>query len=85
MIKVLNHHKVVVLSLYETSNLDLFTVNRLNAIIRDISLSNKFIYIDINEIIKKENFLNTKSHYLNYEAHKLIYKEIKKKNNQYIS
>ena len=78
MLKMLNKNKVIILGLYSKGQIDLMNTVKLNALIRDITLSNNFIYIDINNIIKPEYFLTSNSHYLNYEAHKAIYKEIKK-------
>ncbi len=78
MIKLLNQNKVIVLSLYNTPFQDILTINKLNAIIRDVALSNNFIFVDIASITKENYFLNKTSYYLNYEGHKAIYQEIKK-------
>ncbi len=78
-IKILNTKKVVVLSLYKTKNMDELTISRLNAIIRDLTLSNNFIYIDINNILNNDAYyLDKNSFYINYLGHKAIYNEIKK-------
>ena len=77
IIKNLNNKKVIVLGIYNTPKHDLLSTNKINAIIRDLSLSNKFIFIDIASDIKKEHFLNNNSYYINYEAHKIIYAKIK--------
>lgn len=79
MIKVLNQKKVVIISLYTWGKNDLLTIEKLNASIRDISLSNSFLFIDINKILMdKEYYLTTDSYYINYIGHKRIYEEIKK-------
>ena len=76
LIKKLNNKKVIVLSLYQPKNQDILTISKLNAIIRDETLSHNFIFLDINNCIKSTSFLNN-NHYLNYEAHKKIYELIK--------
>ena len=78
IIKSLNPKKVIVLSLYNKNIQDALTINKLNAIIRDITLSNNYTFIDINILIKNEYYLSPNSYYLNYKGHKTIYKEIKK-------
>lgn len=78
MIKMLNQNKVFVIGLYNTPFQDALTINRLNAIIRDVSISNDFIFVDISNIAQNEYYLDKTSYYLNYEGHKAIYQEIKK-------
>lgn len=78
LIKTLNHNQVIVLSLYPTKNHDALTINRLNAIIRDITLTNNFIFLDISSIIKSEYFIPNNDTYLNYLGHEAIYNELKK-------
>ncbi|MDE5540145.1 MAG: hypothetical protein K2J20_06655 [Bacilli bacterium] len=79
MIKMLNHNKVIVLGIYQTTNQDALTIAKINAIIRDVALSNSFTFIDITSLsANSKYFLDKKSHYINYEGHKAIYKEIKK-------
>ena len=78
MIKMLNHNKVIVIGIYKTKHQDELVINKVNAIIRDISLSNGFKFIDISEISNHdEYFLTATSHYINYEGHKNIYQKIK--------
>lgn len=75
----LNYNKVIVLSLYNTKNKDILTTNKLNAIIRDITLTHNFIFLDINELLKDQDiYFNQESYYLNYKGHKKISKEIQK-------
>ncbi len=76
-IKSLNHKQVIVLGIYNTNNHDALSTSKINAIIRDITLSNNFTYVDISNLITNNYFLTNNSHYLNYEAHKLIYEQIK--------
>lgn len=79
MISVLNHNKVIILGLYQTSTHDALTTEKLNAIIRDIALSNNFIFVDINKTLNNPDYyLDSKSYYINYLGHKAIYQEIKK-------
>lgn len=78
MIKMLNQNKVFVIGLYNTPFQDALTINKINAIIRDISISNDFIFVDISNIAKDKYYLDKTSYYLNYEGHKAIYQEIKK-------
>ena len=78
IIKTLNTNKVIVLGLYTRNNQNLLSINKINSIIRDITLTNNFIYIDIAHLIEDKYYLNINSTYLNYEGHKAIYKEIKK-------
>ena len=79
MIKVLNQKKVVIISLYTWGKNDLLTIEKLNASMRDISLSNGFLFVDINKILMNEEYyLTTDSYYINYIGHKRIYEEIKK-------
>ncbi len=77
MIKMLNQKKVIVLGLYTAHKYDAYTIERLNAIIRDLTLSNNFIFLDINNILaNKEYYLSNESYHLNYLGHKAIYQEI---------
>ena len=78
-IKSLNHKQVIVLSIYNIANHDLLSTSKINAIIRDLAMSNNFTFIDISKIITEDYFLTNNSHYLNYEAHKQIYDQIKPK------
>ena len=79
MIKMLNNKKVIVVSLYTWGRNDLLTIEKLNASIRDIALSNNFLFVDINKILlNKEYYLSEESYYINYIGHKMIYNEIKK-------
>lgn len=78
MIKLLNHNKVIVLGLYENPFKDPLTINKINAIIRDVALTNSFTFVDITKIAKKEYYLTSDSYYLNYNGHKAIYNKIKK-------
>ena len=79
MIKMLNGKKVIILSLYSWGKNDLLTIEKLNAGIRDIALSNGFLFVDINKILmNKDYYLSTDSYYINYLGHKSIYEELKK-------
>ena len=79
MIKMLNGKKVIVISLYTWGKNDLLTIEKLNAGIRDIALSNGFLFVDINKILmNKDYYLSTDSYYINYLGHKSIYEELKK-------
>ena len=79
MIKMLNGKKVIVISLYTWGKNDILTIEKMNASIRDIALTNNFLFIDINKIILEDNYFLTKdSYYINYIGHKRIYDEIKK-------
>ena len=79
MIKVLNQNKVILISLYTWGKNDLLTIEKINASIRDIALTNGFLFIDINKILMNEEyFLQKNSYYINYLGHKRIYEEIKK-------
>ncbi len=78
IIKELNNNKVYVLSIYPTKEHDLLEIAKINAIIRDISISKSFTFIDISNSLKESYFLSKNSHYINYEGHKKIYEEIKK-------
>ncbi|MCM1053047.1 MAG: hypothetical protein NC483_03650 [Ruminococcus sp.] len=78
LIKVLNSNKVIVLGIYETPNHDALTTSKINAIIRDITLSNNFIFLDINNILQNPKYyFNDNKYYINYEGHKAIYEKIK--------
>ena len=78
-IKKLNNKKVFVISLYTIKKEELSSIEKLNALIREESERNNFIFIDITNIInKKEYYLDPKSYYLNYHGHLAIYNEIKK-------
>lgn len=78
LIANLNYHKVIILGIYNTKNKDILTTNNLNAIIRDITLSHKFLFLDINTILQDKNIYFTETYYLNYKGHQKIYTEIKK-------
>lgn len=78
-IKLLNTKKVIILGLYKTKTIDDLTISRLNAIIRDLALTNNFTFIDINHILNNESYyLDKSSFYINYLGHRAIYNEIKK-------
>ncbi len=77
MLKMLNQKKVIVLGIYPHNELDILNASKINAIIRDIALSNDFTFLDINNVITKDNFLNNTSPYINYEGHKRIYELLK--------
>lgn len=79
MIKLLNKNKVVIISLYKWGKNDLLTIEKINASIRDIALTNNFLFIDINKILMNNKYyLTSDSYYINYLGHQAIYKEIKK-------
>lgn len=79
MIKMLNNNKVIVISLYTWGKNDLLTIEKINASLRDIALTNNFLFIDINKILINQNYyLSKESYYINYLGHKSIYEEIKK-------
>lgn len=79
MIKILNHHKVIVLGIYTIKDEELMNTAKINAKIRDLAITNDFTFIDIQEILKnKDYYLDNKSYYINYLGHKAIYNEIKK-------
>lgn len=79
MIKMLNNNKVIIIGLYPKTTKELLPINKINAIIRDIALSNNFIFVDITDIYNhSEYFLSKDSYYINYEGHKYIYNTIKK-------
>ena len=79
MIKVLNQNKVILISLYTWGKNDVLTIEKINASMRDIALTNNFLFIDINKILmNKKYYLSTESYYINYLGHKSIYNEIKK-------
>lgn len=79
MINLLNKNKVVIISLYTWEKNDLLTIEKLNASVRDIALTNNFEFVDINKILMNEEyFFQKNSYYINYLGHKRIYEEIKK-------
>lgn len=79
MIKILNKNKVIIIGHYKTTYHDNLEIAKINAIIRDISLSNNFKFIEINNILNNNNYyLDKNNYYLNYLGHKKIYEEIKK-------
>ena len=79
MIKMLNNNKVIVVSLYTWGKNDLLTIEKINASLRDIALTNNFLFIDINKILMNQDYyLSKESYYINYLGHKSIYEEIKK-------
>lgn len=79
MINLLNHNQVIVLGIYKTKNQDALSVAEINAIIRDITFSNNFTFVDINDIgINPAYYLDKNSYYINYVGHKEIYKQLKK-------
>ena len=79
MINLLNKNKIVIISLYTWEKNDLLTIEKLNASVRDIALTNHFEFIDINKILMNEEyFFQKNSYYINYLGHKRIYEEIKK-------
>lgn len=78
LIKTLNYNTVIIIGLYPTNNREILTIAKLNAYIRDIALSNNFLYLDITSIKDHpEYFLNPQSYYINYQGHSYIYHEIK--------
>ena len=77
LIKSLKTNQVFILSLYKTNNNDYLSIAKINAIIRDITLSNSFNFIDISSLFKQEDFFPN-TYYLNYLGHKKIYEKIKK-------
>ncbi len=77
IIKTLNNNKVFVLSIYPTKNHDLLTISKINAIIRDTTLTNSFTFIDLSNCFDEKNFLNQHSYYINYQGHQKIYEKIK--------
>lgn len=79
IIKVLNKNKVIIIGLYKWGKNDLLTIEKVNASIRDIALTNNFLFIDINKILMDNKYYFTQdSYYTNYLGHQAIYKEIKK-------
>ena len=79
MINLLNKNKIVIISLYTWGKNDLLTIEKLNASVRDIALTNNFEFVDINKILMNEEyFFQKNSYYINYLGHKRIYEEIKK-------
>ncbi len=79
MVNMLNQNKVIIISLYTWGKNDLLTIEKLNASMRDIALTNGFLFVDINKILMNEEyFLQKDSYYINYLGHKRIYEEIKK-------
>lgn len=79
MIKMLNNNKVIVISLYTWGKNDLLTIEKINASLRDIALTNNFLFLDINKILMNQDYyLSKESYYINYLGHKSIYEEIKK-------
>lgn len=77
MIKLLNNKKVIVLGLYTMKNEEELNIMKLNAIIKDFSIKNNFIFLDINNMLKEDKYyLDKNSYYINYEGHKRIYEEI---------
>ncbi len=79
MIKMLNHNKVIVLGIYKTKNHDYLSIAEINAIIRDITFSNNFTFLDISNIGENAKYYLTKdSYYINYQGHKEIYHKLKK-------
>ena len=79
MINLLNKNKIVIISLYTWEKNDLLTIEKLNASVRDIALTNNFEFVDINKILMNEEyFFQKNSYYINYLGHKRIYEEIKK-------
>ena len=79
MIKMLNDKKVIVISLYTWGKNDFLTIEKINASLRDIALTNGFYFIDINKILmNKEYYLTKDSYYINYLGHKAIYNELKR-------
>lgn len=79
MIKMLNNKKVFIISLYTWGKNDFLTIEKLNASLRDITLTNGFFFIDVNKVLmNKEYYLTEDSYYINYLGHKAIYNELKK-------
>ena len=79
MIKMLNQYKVIVIGLYTWDKNDFLTIEKINASIRDIALTNGFEFLDINKIMMDKNYyLTIDSYYINYLGHKRIYEEMKK-------
>ena len=79
MLKMLNHNKVIIIGIYKTKHQDELSIANINAIMRDIAISNNFIFIDISEIGASPNYyLNKESYYINFEGHKEIYYKLKK-------
>lgn len=79
MINMLNNKEVFIIGLYTIKKEELASIERLNAILREESTNNNFIFIDITNIVnKKEYYLDSKSYYINYQGHLAIYNEIKK-------
>ena len=79
MVNMLNQNKVIIISLYTWGKNDLLTIEKLNASMRDIALTNGFLFVYINKILMNEEyFLQKDSYYINYLGHKRIYEEIKK-------
>jgi len=79
MIKMLNNKKVIVLGLYTIKKQELLNINKINAIIREACLSNKFTFINISSNLNKNEYYFAKdSYYINYLGHKEIYNKISK-------
>ena len=79
MIKMINNKKVIVLGLYTIKKQELLNINKINAIINEACISNKFTFIDISSILTDNNYYFTKySYYINYLGHKEIYNKISK-------
>lgn len=78
IIKILNQNQVIIIGLYPKNKNELLYIAKINAVIRDIALTNNFIFIDISNISNHEEYFLTKtSYYINYEGHKAIYDSIK--------
>ncbi len=79
IIKVLTQKKVIIISLYTWGPNDLLTIEKLNASIRDLALTNDFLFLDINKLLmNKDYYLSQDSYYINYLGHKAIYQDLKK-------
>ncbi len=79
VIKVLNQKQVIIIGLYTWGKNDILTLEKINASIRDLALTNGFLFLDINKILMtKDYYLAKDSYYINYLGHKSIYEELKK-------
>ena len=77
IIKKLNSNKIIIISLYTIKKEETLNIMKINSYLKDITLKNNAIFIDISNI-KNDYLFSNNSYYLKYLGHKNIYEQIKK-------
>ena len=78
-IKKLTSKKVIILGLYTIKKEEELNIMKLNAYLKDKAQEYHYQFIDINYLLKNNDYyLDKNNYYVNFKGHQAIYEEIKK-------